>query len=99
MFDLEDRPSKERKDRNPAWDNEEQRGENEDLRVRLRIVLVAIVVIYFAVTIGAAFVLASGQTEPFMPGKDCGDGVCQASENPFSCSQDCLRTFSLTEQP
>lgn len=81
-----------RRDRNPAWDMESARPENEALRLRMRWVLIAIVVIYVIGTLIAAAVLFTGNSKLFRPGPGCGDNVCDSKlENWFSCPQDCGR--------
>ncbi len=88
MFDFN--PPGPRKDRNPAWDREEREGKNEELRLRLRWTLVAIVVVYLVATVVAVIILASGGSPALTPGRTCGDGVCDPkTENFFVCPQDC----------
>jgi hypothetical protein len=81
-----------RNDRNAAWDMDSDRQGNENLRLRARWVLIAIVVIYAMLTLGAVGVLLTGNSKYFTPGPNCGDNICDSNaENPFSCPQDCGR--------
>jgi len=90
-MDDNNRPGR-RNDRNAAWDMDSDRQANENLRLRVRWVLIAVVVIYAMLTLGAAAILLTGNSKYFTPGDNCGDEVCDSNtENPFSCPLDCGR--------